>query len=158
MHRVISKFLIKRSSRKGKSGTRSGAVTLIQRFGSALNLNLHFHMRYLNGIYDASGYFWPVKPPTPEDLDTITYTIAKCASRNLEQAGYLSRDAESGYLNLMPHKEDAMHGIISASTDASDRTYRLACGSNQGRKALTLQAVLSGGSMKKASELVSNTR
>ncbi|MCB1646239.1 MAG: transposase [Pseudomonadales bacterium] len=35
-----------------KSGTQSGAVTLIQRFVSALNLNLHFHMLYLNGVYD----------------------------------------------------------------------------------------------------------
>ena len=36
-HRVISTFLIKRSGRTVKSGTQSGAVTLIQRFGSALN-------------------------------------------------------------------------------------------------------------------------
>jgi len=40
-----------------KSGAQSGAVTLIQRFGSALNLNrdaasLYFHMLYLNGVYD----------------------------------------------------------------------------------------------------------
>ncbi|MCA9458171.1 MAG: transposase [Nitrospira sp.] len=56
-HRVISTFLIKRSGRTVKSGTQSGAVTLIQRFGrsgvpAALNLNLHFHMLYLNGVYD----------------------------------------------------------------------------------------------------------
>jgi hypothetical protein len=37
VHRVISTFLIKRSGRTVKSGTQSGAVTLIQRFGSALN-------------------------------------------------------------------------------------------------------------------------
>jgi hypothetical protein len=40
-----------------ESGAQSGAVTLIQRFGSVLNLNrdaapLHFHMLYLNGVYD----------------------------------------------------------------------------------------------------------
>ena len=29
-----------------KSGAQSSAVALIQRFGSALNLNLHFHMLY----------------------------------------------------------------------------------------------------------------
>jgi hypothetical protein len=29
----------------------TGAVTLIQRFGSALNLNLHFHMLFLDGVY-----------------------------------------------------------------------------------------------------------
>lgn len=26
-------------------------MTLIQRFGSALNLNLHFHMLFLDGVY-----------------------------------------------------------------------------------------------------------
>ena len=54
-----------------------GAVTLIQRFGSALNLNLHFHMLYLNGVYDRKGYFWLVKPPNSEDLARITHTITR---------------------------------------------------------------------------------
>lgn len=121
VHRVISTFLIKRSGRTVKSSAQSGAVTLIQRFGSALNLNLHFHMLYLDGIYDSKGYFWPVKPPTKEDLGYITHTIAKRVSRYLERAGYLCRDAESEYLDLMPEEDDAMHGIISASI-----TYRLA--------------------------------
>ncbi|XOV90499.1 MAG: hypothetical protein ACFHX7_11605 [Pseudomonadota bacterium] len=143
-----------------KSGTQSGAVTLIQRFGrsgvpAALNLNLHFHMLYLNGVYDPNGYFWPVKPPTPGDIDTITHTIARRVSRYLERAGYLYRDAESEYLDLVPDEEDAMHSIIGASTDASDRTYRLAFGPNQGKKALTLQAVPSKENRMKVSELVS---
>ncbi len=150
VHRVISTFLIKRSGRMVKSGTQSGAVTLIQRFGSALNLNLHFHMLYLNGVYDPNGYFWPVKPPTSQDLDTITHTIAKRVSRYLERAGYLYRNAESEYLDLVPDEEDAMHGIIGASI-----TYRLAFGPNQGKKALTLQAVPSKENRMKVSELVS---
>jgi len=29
----------------------TGAVTLIQRFGGALNLNIHFHMLFLDGVY-----------------------------------------------------------------------------------------------------------
>ncbi len=30
---------------------RTGAVTFIQRFGSALNLNVRFHMLFLDGVY-----------------------------------------------------------------------------------------------------------
>ena len=127
-HRVISTFLIKRARMTVKSGAQSGAVTLIQRFGSALNLNTHFHMLYLNGVYDANGYFWPVKPPTCKDLDVIVHTIAK--------SGYLVRDVESEYLDLMRDEDDAMGAIIGASI-----TYRLAFGPNAGRKALTLQTV-----------------
>jgi ribosomal protein S27E len=77
VHRVIGTFLIKRARMTVRSGAQSGAVTLIQRFGSALNLNPHFHMLYLNGVYDANGYFWPAKTPTCEDLDVIAHTIAK---------------------------------------------------------------------------------
>ena len=150
VHRTISTFLIKRSGRTVKSGAQSGAVTLIQRFGSALNLNLHFHMLYLKGIYDTKGYFWPVKPPTPGDIDEITHKIAKRVTRYLERAGYLYRDAESEYLDLVPDEEDVMHGIIGSSI-----TYRLAFGPNAGRKALTLQAVSSSDHRAKSSELVS---
>ena len=57
VHCVISTFLMKRSGRTVQSGAQSGAVNLIQRFGSALNLKLHFHMLYMNGVYDENGYF-----------------------------------------------------------------------------------------------------
>ncbi|PWV67603.1 putative transposase, partial [Halomonas sp. A11-A] len=33
------------------ASAQCGAVTLIQRFGSALNLNVHFHMLWLDGVY-----------------------------------------------------------------------------------------------------------
>lgn len=52
---------------------RTGAVTLIQRFGSALNLNIRFHMLFQDGIYveDADGkarFRW-VKAPTSNELN-----------------------------------------------------------------------------------------
>jgi len=150
VYRVISTFLIKRSGRTVKSGAQSGAVTLIQRFGSALNLNLHFHMLYLGGVYDSKGYFWPVKPPTKEDMDHITHTIAQRVSRYLEREGYLYRDEETEYLDLVAEEDDAMHGIISASI-----TYRLAFGPNVGKKALTLQAVPVSDGQARSIELVS---
>ena len=91
-----------------------------------------------------------MKPPTPEELDTIAHKIAKRVSRYLEQTGYLYRDAESEYLDLVHDEDDALHRIIGASI-----TYRLAFGSNAGKKALTLQAVPVNSDRKKASEWVS---
>ena len=44
----------------------TGAVTLMQRFGSDLNLNLHFHMLVLDGVYGQQGpslRFVPVPAP-----------------------------------------------------------------------------------------------
>ena len=61
VHRVIGTFLIHRAGMTVKSGAQSGAVTLIQRFGSALNMNTHFHMLYIDGVYDAvSGHSRPL--------------------------------------------------------------------------------------------------
>ena len=104
----------------------------------------------MNGVYDAKGYFWPVKPPTCEDLDVVAHTIARRVSRFLEKAGYLVRDAESAYLDLMQDEEDAMGAIVGASI-----TYRLAFGPNAGRKALTLQTVPVRTEQRKGDDLVS---
>ncbi len=45
--RESSTYLIKKTGFTIASGAKSGAVMLIQRFGSALNLNIHFHMLFL---------------------------------------------------------------------------------------------------------------
>jgi hypothetical protein len=42
VYRAISAHLIQKAGFTRKSA-QTGAVTLIQRFGSALNLNVHFH-------------------------------------------------------------------------------------------------------------------
>lgn len=31
---------------------KTGSVTLIQRFGGALNLNIHLHMLFMDGVYE----------------------------------------------------------------------------------------------------------
>ena len=49
-------------------------MTLIQRFGSALNLNVHYHMLFLDGVYAEDDYgkqrFHRVKAPTYDELNT----------------------------------------------------------------------------------------
>ena len=68
-----------------------------------------------------------MKPPTREELDVITHTIATRVTRYLEKTGYLVRDPEHEYLDLLPDEGDAMSAIVSASI-----TYRLAFGPNAG--------------------------
>ena len=50
VYRAISADVLKKARLARASGA-TGAVTLIQRFGSALNLNIHFHMLVLDGAY-----------------------------------------------------------------------------------------------------------
>jgi hypothetical protein len=50
VYRAISVHLIRKAGFTRKSA-QTGAVTLIQRFGGALNLNVYFHMLFLEGVY-----------------------------------------------------------------------------------------------------------
>ncbi len=50
IHRVIARFLLKQAGVKCTAAD-TGTVTLIQRFGSAANLNIHLHFLVLDGVY-----------------------------------------------------------------------------------------------------------
>ena len=51
MQRGIATFLIRQVGFTVTSGAKTGNVTLIQRFGSALNLNPHLYLLILDGVY-----------------------------------------------------------------------------------------------------------
>jgi hypothetical protein len=56
-------FLIKQAGLK-RTAANTGAVTLIQRFGSAANLNIHLHCLVLDGVYrNSTAVFHEVAPP-----------------------------------------------------------------------------------------------
>ena len=60
-HEHLIAFSCKRRGRAGltcASRARTGIVTLIQRFGSALNMNVHLHMIILDGVYTLDSN-WP---------------------------------------------------------------------------------------------------
>lgn len=80
---------------------QTGAVTLIQRFGSALNLNIHFHMLFLDGVYSPNGHpnrFRQVKAPSSAELTRLTHTIAQRVGHYLERQGLVERDTGNIFL------------------------------------------------------------
>ena len=48
--RCIATHLIKKAGLSRRMA-QTGAVTLIRRFGSVVNLNVHFHVLFLDGVY-----------------------------------------------------------------------------------------------------------
>ncbi len=92
VYRCIATHLIKKVGQSRKTAL-TGAITLIQRFGSALNLNIHFHMLFLDGVYadqsDGSTRFRWVKAPTSAELTQLTRAIAYRIGRFLEWQGLL---------------------------------------------------------------------
>lgn len=120
---------------------RSGAVTLIQRFGGALNLNIHFHMLFLDGVYIDSRHgadprFRRVKAPISDELTQLTRTIALRVGCYLERRGLLERD--TGTIFLTQEAVDVSDEDPSNQLLGSSITYRIAVGPNQDRKVFTL--------------------
>ena len=139
INRSISTHLIKKAG-LDKTTAQTGAVTLIQRFGSALNLNVHFHMLFIDGVYQEKHNgklrFHRVNAATNSELNTLVGTISQRVAGHLERQGLLVRDDESSYLTLDLQDDDSMQQLQGHSI-----TYRIAVGPQQGRKVFTLQTI-----------------
>jgi Putative transposase/Transposase zinc-binding domain len=139
--RTIATYLIKKAG-YSKTTARTGAVTLIQRFGSALNLNIHFHMLFLDGVYidDASDKkyqrFVSVTLHRVIDIANLTHKISLRIARYLERAGFIVRDAENTYLVAGDVNDSEMTEHQSHSIQ-----YRISIGSQKGKKVFALQTL-----------------
>jgi hypothetical protein len=73
--------------------TACGAVTFVQRFGGSLNLNVHFHVVVLDGVFarDAEGRvaFSAAPAPTPAELDAIVRRVQDRSRAWLKRRGLL---------------------------------------------------------------------
>ena len=137
VYRAISTFLVRRAGWRVGAGARTGAVTLVQRFGSALNLNPHLHMLFVDGAYafdDGAPRFHRVAAPTQAELQRLLHTIATRVTRALEKQGLLTRDDEAPAFDIEP--ADDFEQLLGAAVH-----YRIATGPHAGRKALTLRTV-----------------
>jgi len=65
----------------GIDQTQCGAVTFVQRFGSAANLHLHFHVITLDGVYapglDGKPEFFALRPPENGEVRELAQLLAK---------------------------------------------------------------------------------
>ena len=74
---------------------RGGAVTVLQRFGSSLALNLHYHALHLDGVYveDEDGNLtFRAAVPHQEDVETLVVEIGFLAERWLTEQGFPKDD------------------------------------------------------------------
>jgi Putative transposase len=138
VYRAISTYVLQKAQLTRATGA-TGAVTLIQRFGSALNLNIHFHMLVLDGAHLVGTelpMFRRVAPPREAELQALVERMAERIGRALERRGVLVRDAESSFLDLEPAADRPMDDLLGHSI-----TYRVAVGPRAGQKVFSLQTV-----------------
>jgi len=140
IYRAISTHLLHKAGLQLNDGA-TGAVTLIQRFGSALNLNIHFHILFLDGVYvyrdNRPPRFQRIKTPNKDELEDLVQLISQRVGRCLERQGLLEQDTESAWLELQPADDtDAMPHLLGSSV-----SYRIAVGPQQGRKAFMIRTI-----------------
>ena len=81
--RAIFAWQRRQARRLGWRHSRTGAVTFVQRFSSALRLNVHFHCLVPDGVFaaevnsDAGSSFLVLPPPADQDVEDINRTIAR---------------------------------------------------------------------------------
>ena len=136
VHRVITRHLLDQTGFKAVEAD-SGAVTLIQRFGSAANLNIHLYCLVLDGVYRRTGgepVFVEGPTPTDEQLQALLHRIITRLMKLLTRRGVLVEEEEGGSSYLADAEVDADSDEARAlrPLQAAACTYRIAFGPRVG--------------------------
>ena len=131
VYRTIATWLIHQAGFTHSTAS-TGAVTFIQRFGSALNLNVHLQMLFLDGVYvtrcharkrgNSSQVFRRINVPTNTDLEAVLQQLSTRVARMLVTEGVLTQDIENSFLlleNLHPNPMQQVHGHRPCLPDGS---------------------------------------
>lgn len=128
--RTVLGDLRRRARRAGAPGGRGGAVAIIQRFGAALNLNVHVHALVLDGVYVESDSgplrFREAAPPTGDEMALVLETIDRRIRRLLARRSVLDEAGEGSAVDRWQDESPVLAGLAAASV--------------QGRRALGAQA------------------
>ena len=127
----------------GLRDSQSGAVTFIQRFGDALNCNVHFHLLAIDGVYTRSENRNPEfhELPAPEDDEIVEFTtiVATRIEALLERRGIGSGSEDEDALS----RDDPGMAALYASSIRG----RIAVGSNVGYRVARLRDQIDGDSL-----------
>jgi hypothetical protein len=117
---------------RGIRKAQCGGVTFVQRFGGAINLNIHFHSLILDGIYyeDANKEirFQKLPPPDDSEVARVTACIVKKIHRLLERKD-LGPQANPGEGDPLLRDQPLLAELYGASVQG-----RIASGPGAGKR------------------------
>jgi hypothetical protein len=89
-------------------GAQVGAITYLQRFGGSLNLNVHLHVGFLDGVFtrdeERRVQFHPAHAPEATELQEIVRRVHKRAIAWLRRHGYVNQTALEARSNEPPEE------------------------------------------------------
>ncbi|MCP4035541.1 MAG: transposase [bacterium] len=133
--RALSSAIIRRAGLRRVDAAQTGVITFIQRAGSALNLNVHFHILAPDGAYTfehAKPRFQRASPPSLTELRQLLDTLIVRTIGALVRGEVLIEEPEYPYLDL------ELVSPLDQLSAAAVR-YRIAVGPQAGRKTMTLR-------------------
>jgi len=136
VHRVITRHLLEQTGFKADEAD-SGAVTLIQRFGSAASLNIHLHCLVLDGVYrriDGGPVVVQADSPTDEALQALLHKIITRLMKLLTRRGVLVEEEGEGSSYLADADADSDEARALRPLQAAACTCRIAFGPRAGQK------------------------
>jgi len=114
--------------------TNTGIVSFLQRAGSELNLNLHFHLLALDGLYvlDENGYaiFHRIPGIHEDEVERVLFGVSQRVIKYLRKIGRLSAEGEEVYLQDESEDNDLVLSHIKMASISS----RIALGPRTGLK------------------------
>ena len=117
--RALLEYYRGRARSRGIRDGRTGTLTVIQRFGSGLNLNVHFHTLVFDGVFGptlAGGVaFHPAVPPSDAEVAQVLDTIRRRVGQLLRRRGLEPEDEGTGPQDSFAEESLALAGIVGAS-------------------------------------------
>ena len=117
---VITAYYERRAAHRGIAAARGGGVTFMQRFGSALNLNLHYHSLFIEGVFSTAGdkpSYFQLKGPSDDDVAETVHEIADKVISLLRRRKYLPKAGEDA---VECEKAVPMDSFFSASEQLAE--------------------------------------
>jgi hypothetical protein len=121
--RAVLGFLRARARDGGVADARGGAVAVIQRFGAALNLNVHVHALVLDGVFakDGAGVvgFQPGPRLTALDVAEVLATVEPGIRRLLDRHGLGEGDDPGAGSDAWADDAPVLAGLAAASVQGT---------------------------------------
>ena len=131
LHAILG-FLRRRARAAGIPDGRSGAVAIVQRFGGALNLNVHLHALVLDGVFTQGGDavdFHANPLLDAGDVADVLATVEAYVTRLLAQRGEDAEDAGGGTVDRWAEDAPVLAGLAAAAVQG-----RVALGDRAGAR------------------------
>jgi hypothetical protein len=121
--RAVMGWLRRRARLDDVVDGRGGAVAVLQRFGGALNVNVHVHALVVDGVFarDRAGALAFHRTPrlTALDVAEVLATVEPRIARLLDRRGLGDRDDRAGEADAWAEEAPVLAGLAAASVQGT---------------------------------------